>query len=112
MAVKVKLMSSLKTITGTRLVELPSSMDTAEKVMEELLRLYPQLKDEMFYAGGNMDYIYQLLLYGKRLSWPDDKNIKVKNSDELMIKVFMSGQRLITNQMNESLGFIAGAFII
>ncbi len=91
MAVKVKFMSSLKTITGTGMAELPPSLDTVEKVMEELLKLYPRLKDEMFYADGTMDYIYQILLNGKRLSWPDDKNIKVKNGDELMIMVFMAG---------------------
>lgn len=91
MTVKVKLMSSLKSITGTGLVELPPTFDTVEKVMEELLRLYPQLKDEMFYPDGTMDFIYQLILNGKRLSWPDDKNLRIKNGDELMLMVFMAG---------------------
>jgi molybdopterin converting factor small subunit len=91
MAIKVKFMSSLKTVTGTGLAELPSSLGTVEKVMEELLRLYPQLKDEMFYADGTMDFIYQIILNGTRLAWPDDKNVGVKNGDELMLMVFMAG---------------------
>ena len=91
MAIKVKFLSSLKSITGTGLVELPSTLDTVEKVMDELLRMYPQLKDEMFYPDGTIDYIYHLILNGRRLSWPDDKNLRVKNGDELMLLVFMAG---------------------
>jgi MoaD family protein len=89
--IKVKFMSYLKEITGTSLVELQPSFDTVEKIMDELLRLYPQLKDEMFYEDGTMDFIYQLILNGKRLSWPENKNLRVKNGDQLMIMVFIAG---------------------
>ncbi|HHT46317.1 MAG TPA: MoaD family protein [Firmicutes bacterium] len=91
MGIKVKFMSYLKEITGTSLVELQPSFDTVEKIMDELLRLYPQLKDEMFYEDGTMDFIYQLILNGKRLSWPENKNLRVKNGDQLMIMVFIAG---------------------
>ena len=91
MGIKVKFMSYLKEITGTGLVELQPSFDTVEKIMDELLRLYPQLKDEMFYEDGTMDFIYQLILNGKRLSWPDNKNLRVKNRDQLMIMVIIAG---------------------
>jgi MoaD family protein len=89
--IKIKFMSYLKEITGTSLVELQPSFDTLEKVMHELLRLYPQLKNEMFDEDGTMDFIYQLILNNKRLSWPENKNLKIKNGDQLMIMVFMAG---------------------
>ena len=89
--IKIKFMSYLKEITGTSYVELQPSFDTIEKVMNELLRLYPQLKEEMFYEDGTMDFIYQLVLNNKHLSWPENKNLKIKNGDQLMIMVFMSG---------------------
>jgi molybdopterin converting factor small subunit len=84
-------MSSLKDVTGTGSAELPSSFDTFEKVMDELLRLFPKLKDEMFYPDGSIDFIYQVVLNGRRLSWPEDKHIKVRNGDKLIFLIFMAG---------------------
>lgn len=91
MAIRVKFMSSLKDVTGTSSAELPPSFDTFEKVMHELLRLFPKLKDEMFYPDGTIDFIYQIILNGKRLSWPENKNIRVKNGDQLIFLIFMAG---------------------
>ncbi|MCL0084019.1 MoaD/ThiS family protein [Dehalococcoidia bacterium] len=91
MSIKVKFMSALRSVTGTPSVELDPSFSTLEKVMEELLRLYPPLKDEMFYPDGTIDFVYQLILNGERLSWPDDKDVKVCNGDQLVFMVFMAG---------------------
>ncbi len=91
MATKIKFMSNLKGVTGTQSVNLDTSFNTFEQVMNELLRLYPQLKEEMFYSDGTIDFAYQIMLNGKRLMWPDDKNIKVKNGDEIVFMVFMAG---------------------
>lgn len=91
MAIRVKFMSNLKSVTGTQSVKLDSSFRTFEQVMNELLRLYPQLIDEMFYSDGTIDFAYQIILNGKRLMWPDDKDVKVKNGDEIVFMVFMAG---------------------
>jgi MoaD family protein len=91
MTIKVKFMSVLRSVTGTPSVELDPSFNTLEKVMEELFRLYPQLKDEMFYPAGTTDFVYHLILNGERLSWPDDKDVKVHSGDELVFMVFMAG---------------------
>lgn len=91
MGIKVKFMSALKEVTGTSLAELDPSFNTFEKVMEELSRLYPKLKDELFYPDGTIDYLYQISLNGQRLSWPEDKNIRIKKSDQLLFMVYMSG---------------------
>jgi len=90
-SIKVKFMSALRSVTGTPSVELDPSFNTLEKVMEELLRLYPQLKDEMFYPDGTIDFVYHLILNGERLSWPDDKGVRVHNGDQLVFMVFMAG---------------------
>ncbi len=91
MGITVKFMSALKEVTGTSSVVLDTSFNTFEKVMEELLRLYPKLKDEIFYPDGTIDYIYHISLNGRRLSWPEDKKTKVKNSDQLLFMVYMAG---------------------
>ncbi len=91
MAVKVEFKSALKTVTGTQSTTVDSSFDTFEKVLMELVRLYPGLKEEMFYADGTIDYIYQIILNGKRLSWPEDKDARVKDGDVLVFLVFMAG---------------------
>lgn len=91
MAVTIKFMSALKNVTGTQQVELDSSFDTFEKVMQELLRLFPQLEDEMFYSDGSIDFIYHISINGRRLSWPDDKDIKVKDGDLIVFMIYMAG---------------------
>ncbi len=91
MAIKVEFKSALKSVTGTQAVTIDGTFNTFEKVLTELIRLYPGLKDEMFYADGTIDYIYQIILNGKRLSWPEDKDIRVKDGDVLVFMVFMAG---------------------
>lgn len=84
-------MSALRSVTGTPQVELHHSFSTLEKVMEELLRLYPQLKEEIFYPDGTIDFVYHLILNGERLSWQEDKDVKVRNGAQLVFMVFMAG---------------------
>ncbi len=91
MAIKVEFKSALKNVTGTQAVNIDRKFDTFEKVLTELIRLYPKLKEEMFYADGTIDFIYQIILNGKRLSWPEDKDIRIKDGDILVFMVFMAG---------------------
>ncbi len=91
MAIKVEFKSALKNVTGTQAVTIDRKFDTFEKALMELIRLYPELKEEMFYADGTIDYIYQIILNGKRLSWPEDKDIRIKDGDILVFMVFMAG---------------------
>lgn len=91
MAIKVEFKSALKNVTGTQTVTIDRKFDTFDKALTELVRLYPELKEEMFYADGTIDYIYQIILNGKRLSWPEDKDIRIKDGDILVFMVFMAG---------------------
>ncbi len=91
MAIKIDFKSGLKSVTGTQYVTIDKSFNTFEKVITELIRLYPRLKEEMFYSDGTMDYIYQVILNGKRLSWPEDKDFRIKDGDVLVFLVFMAG---------------------
>jgi hypothetical protein len=45
----------------------------------------------MFYPDGTIDFVYHLILNGERLSWPEDKGVKVHNGDQLVLMVFMAG---------------------
>ncbi len=91
MAIKVEFKSALKSVTGTSAVTIDKSFNTLEKIMAELIRLYPELKDEMFYSDGTIDHIYQVIHNSKRLSWPEDKEVRIKDGDILVFMVFMAG---------------------
>lgn len=91
MAIKIEFKSALKSVTGTHTVSLDRSFNTFEKIIAELIRLYPALQEELFYSDGTMDYIYQVILNGKRLSWPEDRETQVKDGDHLAFMVFMAG---------------------
>jgi len=91
MSIKVKFMSALRSVTGTPSVELDHSFGTLGEVIEELLRLYPQLKEELFHPDGTMDFIYHLMLNGDRVSWKKDKDIRVRTGDQLVFMVFIAG---------------------
>lgn len=91
MGIKIEFKSALKSVTGTQSVNLNRTFNTFEKVIAELLRLYPRLKDEMFYSDGTLDYAYQIILNGQRLSWPEDKEVRVKDGDSLILMLFMAG---------------------
>lgn len=91
MAIRVEFKSALKSVTGTKAITIDRTFDTFEKALMELIRLFPELKDEMFYSDGTIDYIYQIILNGKRLSWPEDKDIRIKDGDVIVFMVFMAG---------------------
>lgn len=91
MGIRVEFKSALKNVTGTKTVTLDKSFNTFEKIITELLNLYPQLKDELFYADGTIDYVFQIILNGRRLVWPEDKDIRIKDGDNLIFMVFMAG---------------------
>jgi len=90
-AIKIEFKSGLKDVTGTAKARLDKSFDSFEKAMNELIRLYPALRDEMFYSDGSMDFAYQVFLNGRRLSWPEDKDARLKDGDELIFLIFMAG---------------------
>jgi len=91
LAIRVEFKSALKSVTGKQAITIDRTFDTFEKALMELIRLFPELKDEMFYADGTIDYIYQIILNGKRLSWPEDKDIRIKDGDVIVFMVFMAG---------------------
>ena len=91
MGIKIEFKSALKGVTGTQSVNLDRTFNTFEKVIAELLRLYPRLKDEMFYSDGTLDYAYQVILNGQRLVWPEDKKVKIKDGDRIILMLFMAG---------------------
>ena len=91
MSIRIKLLSSLGKLTGTTSVELDANFNTLDKAMNELWRLYPELRKEMLYRDGTMDFIYQIILNGERVVWPDDKDIKLKDKAQIALMVFMAG---------------------
>jgi len=90
-AIKIAFKSGLKDITGVSKTTLDRTFNTFEKAMQELIRLYPGLKDELFYSDGSIDFAYQIFLNDKRLSWPENKETRLKDGDELIFFIFMAG---------------------
>ncbi|MDA8235048.1 MAG: MoaD/ThiS family protein [Clostridia bacterium] len=90
MAIIVEFIEPLKKATGTAMVELDSSYNTFEKVMLELLRLYPKLENEMF-DDGLIHFTCYILLNGKHLAWPGDKDKVLRDGDNLIFMAFLAG---------------------
>ncbi|MCG8401112.1 MAG: MoaD/ThiS family protein [Firmicutes bacterium] len=64
---------------------------TMADVLEHLWQSFPKLKEELFDESGNLDYIYQIVLNGKRILWPQEKQISVSAGDEIIFFAMMGG---------------------
>lgn len=91
MSIKVKLMSFLSEHTGTGQIYLEPVFKTVGGVLEELARLYPALKEELFDENGKIDYFYQVVLNGDKLEWEEIPDTPVKDGDELVIFGVLGG---------------------
>ncbi len=91
MSIQVSLMSFLSEYTGTNKVFLEPKHRTVGEVLNELTRLYPALKQELFDEDGKLDYFYQIILNGDKLVWEEIQETPVKDGDELVIFGVLGG---------------------
>jgi len=91
MSIQVKFMSLVGAAAGVRQVELEPVCRTVGEVLDELTRLYPALKDELFDEEGRLDYLYHVILNDEILSWPEFQDEPVKDGDSLGIIAMLGG---------------------
>ncbi|AGL00926.1 hypothetical protein [Desulfoscipio gibsoniae] len=91
MAIYVKFMSYLSNITGTSEYHIKNPCKTMEDVMEHLMDQFPDLREELFDEFGDIGYIYQIILNGRRILWPGEKEISVLPGDEILFLAFLGG---------------------
>lgn len=91
MTIHIKFMSFLSDITQVKDYQMQLPCQTMADVLEHLWQSFPKLKEELFDESGNLDYIYQIVLNGKRILWPQEKQISVSAGDEIIFFAMMGG---------------------
>ncbi|MCL6478282.1 MAG: MoaD/ThiS family protein [Peptococcaceae bacterium] len=91
MSIQVKFMSLISSMSGVGRVQLDPVYRTAGEVLDELIRLYPALKDELFDEEGKLDYLYQIFLNGEKLEWSRIRDEPVKDGDQLAVFAVLGG---------------------
>jgi len=91
MGIQVKFMSLISSVAGVGQVDLDPAHRTVGEVLDELTRLYPALKDELFDEEGKLDYLYQIILNGEKLEWSKVRDEPVKDGDRLAIFAVLGG---------------------
>ncbi len=91
MAITVRLVGELARCAGTEAVELAGGQRSLASVLEELLGLFPRLREELFDAQGHLRYTSLLVTEGRSASWPQDKDRVIREDGQLVITRFYSG---------------------
>ncbi|MFZ5634598.1 MAG: MoaD family protein [Bacillota bacterium] len=91
MSIQIKFMSLISAMAGVGQVQLDPVYRTVGEVLDELTRLYPTLKAELFDEEGKLDYLYQIFLNGEKLEWSLTRDEPVKDGDQLAIFAVLGG---------------------
>jgi len=91
MTIHIKFMSFFSNITGMKDYKMQLPCKTMADVLEHLFQSFPELKEELFDESGNLDYIYQIVLNGKRILWPQEKRVGVSSGDEIVFFAIVGG---------------------
>ncbi|MCL6610659.1 MAG: MoaD/ThiS family protein [Peptococcaceae bacterium] len=91
MSIQVNFMSLISSTAGVRRVRLDPAYRTLGEVLDDLTRLYPGLKEELFDEEGRLDYLYQIFLNGEKLEWSSARDEPVRDGDQLAIFAVIGG---------------------
>jgi ferredoxin-nitrite reductase len=91
MGVRVEFPSVLAKEIGDRRVELEPVPRTLAEAIKELFYRYPALKEEMLGPDGEIDYSYRFFLNGMDVSPWRDRDLLLRDGDELVILLMLAG---------------------
>ena len=79
-------------VVGKKKLELDTSGQTVEDVIDELIRRYGKKIRDAFYNGqGNFDLMIQIALNGKSFMLPDKHNTPLIEGDSLIFMLLLAG---------------------
>lgn len=91
MSVAVRLVGDLQRFAEPQPLETGGGDCTLEAALDELARQYPRLGRELFDDRHRLHYAVVLMISGRRVTWPDDKDAPIEDGGELMLTRFHAG---------------------
>jgi len=91
MSIQVQFMSMLQPVVGVKQVELEPVYRTVGELLAGLSRQFPALGREIFDEEGKLDYLYQIVLNGEKISWEETRDTPVPDGSRLSIFAVLGG---------------------
>lgn len=91
MPITVKLVGDLRRFVDSDLIELEDGPRTIAQAFAELSGRYPRLDRELFGGKGQLHYASVLMISGRVVGWPKDREAVIEEGGELLITRFHSG---------------------
>ena len=91
---KIKVFATLRPLVGGPEVEVNAGPgDTVGKALAELVERYPQLRDELFNADGDLQERIHIFINGRDIRYMDGFDTVIQEGDELRIFPPVGGGR-------------------
>jgi molybdopterin converting factor small subunit len=91
MSITVRLRGDLGRFTESPTVELEGGRRSLGEVLEELVSRFPALGAVLFDETGRVRSGILLVVEGRSLAWPDDKDASIHEGGELLVTRFLAG---------------------
>jgi len=91
MKIKVKLLKPFSDVAGRGEVDLEFEGDVVSQALDKLCQLHIGLKKELYDDKGQVSYSVNIFVNDKPLSALEEENTKLKDGDEILIFMAVSG---------------------
>lgn len=91
MVIKIKLLKPFSDIAGEGEVDLEFEGGTVSNALDRLCELHPGLKKELFHKSGRVSYSVNIFVNDKPLTALMEENPILKDGDEILIFMPVSG---------------------
>ena len=89
MSIKVHVHSSHRIYTDDQeIIEVEGT--TVEECLRDLADKYPIMEDEIFYANGKLNELYEIWINSES-AYPNELEKEVKDGDDIFITLMLSG---------------------
>ena len=91
MSVTIRVVGDLRRFVEGETVEVCDAGCSLGAALEHLVCLCPQISGELFDEHGRLHYALVLATRGRRLSWPQDRDVSMEDGQELLLTRFHRG---------------------
>jgi MoaD family protein len=91
MKIKVKLLKPFSDIAKKDEVNVDFKGDNIQNALDELCRLHPDLRKELFDEKGDIDYNINIFINDKPMTASDDSTTQLSEGDVLLIFMPVAG---------------------
>ncbi len=91
MKIKVKLLKPFSDIAGKDEVNVDFKGDNIQNALDELCKLHPNLRKELFDEKGDIDYNNNIFINDKPMTASDDATTQLSEGDVLLIFMPVAG---------------------